>query len=203
MQRSLFAQILFTTIAFLAMVIFSYIFSSRIVHRYLIQNAESVLAYGEAQIESELLEPKISLGSFSQTVRTLIISGYNAAQLQDYIDEISDYVRRTRSPTSNFYGFYGYFETLPEGPVFLNGFNWEPPDDYDPTGRIWYTSALVRGGNIVETPPFWHQATGELVIAYTRCIYGEDGRRMGVVSIDVKINDIGRYIVNTAEAHGG
>jgi signal transduction histidine kinase/DNA-binding response OmpR family regulator len=203
LQRSLYVQILFTTIAFLAMAVFSYIFTSRIVHSYLIQNAKSVLAYGEAQIESDLLEPKISLGSFSQTIRMLLMNGYDSAQVQVYINELSEYVSVTGRPTSRFNGFYGYFETLPDGPTFMNGFHWVPRDDYKPTERVWYTSALAAGGSIVETPPFAHWVTGDLVIAYACCIFDDDGRRLGVVSIDVKIDDIGDYIINTASSHGG
>jgi signal transduction histidine kinase/DNA-binding response OmpR family regulator len=203
LERSLYAQILFTTIAFLAMAILGYIFTSRIVHGYLIENARSVLAYGEAQIESDLLEPRISLGSFSQTVRALIVNGYDTAQVQDFINELSEYVRKTGRPTSNFNGFYGYFETLPGGPVFINGFYWNPPDDFYPMERAWYTSAIAAGGDIVETPSFVHRGTGELVIAYARCIFDDEGRRLGVVSIDVKMDYIGNYIINTALSHGG
>jgi signal transduction histidine kinase/CheY-like chemotaxis protein len=203
MQRSLYAQILYTAIAFLAMVIFSYIFTARIVHGYLIQNAENVLAYGQAKIESDLMEPRISLGSFSQTVRVLIMKGYDAAQLQEYIGDLSEYVHLSRRSISSFSGFYGYFETLPDGPTFINGIYWNPPDDFDPTNRLWYTSAIAGGGDIVETPPFVHRVTGDMVIAYARCIFDDEGTRLGVVSLAVKIEDIGNYIINTALAHGG
>ncbi|MDR0290699.1 MAG: response regulator [Treponema sp.] len=204
LKRPLYAQILFTLIAFLTMGIFSYIFMSSIVHKYLIQNARNVLSAGKAQIESDLLEPRTTLGTFSQTVRAMILNGDDAAKLQDYINDLSGYMRSNGNPISNFSGFYGYFETLPGGPVFINGIDWIPPDGYAPTERPWYVAAVSADcDSIVETPPYVDSVSGELIFSYVRCISDNHGGRLAVVSLDVRIDEIGSYIIDTALAHGG
>ncbi|MCL2809739.1 MAG: hypothetical protein FWD24_06715, partial [Treponema sp.] len=65
-------QLVFTIIAFALMVFSSYMFTRNIVRRNLVSNAESVFSFAQAQLESDLLEPKIILSSFSQSISSML-----------------------------------------------------------------------------------------------------------------------------------
>jgi len=73
-KRPLYLQILFTLFAFFAMVVLSYVFVNRIVLDDLMRNTDSILDYVEAQITADLTEIHTALGSFSQTIRSMIIN---------------------------------------------------------------------------------------------------------------------------------
>jgi signal transduction histidine kinase/CheY-like chemotaxis protein len=203
-RRLLYIQLLFTALAFLMMVFLGYLFMSRIVHNELIQNTENMLSFVGAQINSDLLEPRVTLSSFSQTVRNMIIR-HDTEILPEYISEISNY--RNSSPKEhNISGnsiLFGYIEAVPNGPIFINGNNWEPANDYIPTERPWYQYAIAANGEVVETPPYIDSVTGKSVFAYVRSLLDDEGKLLGVVGLDVQISAIGQYIVETALAQGG
>jgi signal transduction histidine kinase/DNA-binding response OmpR family regulator len=203
-KHPLYIQLLFTVLAFLAMVLLSYLFMSNVVRNHLIQNAESILSSVEAKITSDLKEPRITLGGFSQTVLKIIMRGETEV-LQDYINDLSNYRdlgARGQSISSNSI-LYGYFETIPGRALFLNGIGWEPPDDFIPTERPWYQFAVEHGDEIVETPPYFDTLTSKMVFSYVRCLIDDKGNRLGVVGLDVRIDELGNYVVDTTLARGG
>ncbi|WP_461249050.1 PDC sensor domain-containing protein, partial [Treponema sp. R6D11] len=55
---------------------------------------------------------------------------------------------------------------------------------------------------IAETVPYIDIVTDEIVLTYSRCIYNNDGSRLGVVAIDVRAGRIGEKIVDTASEKG-
>ena len=202
-KRALYAQILFTALAFLIMVVLSYRFTSDMVHGYLANNTKSVLLFEQAKIKADLKEPEATLGCFSQSVRGMILRGRNTEQLQNYVDDITEYMMSNAYSMLNLNGVYGYLETLPEGPAYLNGIGWDPPDDFVPQERPWFKAAVEAGGDIAETEPYVDAFTGEVVFTYARALYDAGGRRLGVVCNDVLLNDIGKNVVETSLAPGG
>ena len=162
--KSLYWQIIFTVLAFTIMVTLSYMFNSRTVRRNLSRNAQSVLSFTREQIEAELISSKIMLGSFAQTVQLMIMDG-NAANLQRFINITSNYATSSDSGLSNVNGLYGYFQTVFDEPIYIDGTDWVPPDDFDPTSRLWYKAAKTNCGEIVETIPYTDIATGQLIIS--------------------------------------
>ena len=202
--KSLYKQIIFTVIAFAIMVVLSYISNSRTVKENLSRNAESFLSFTQQQIESELIASKMMLGSFSQTVRQIIIDG-NDANLQHYINVISDYIISGDTGLKNINGLYGYFEMLEGKGVFLysNKIDWIKPMDFSPTEQAWYISAIVNCGEIVETDPYIDYMTDEYIITYARCIHDTDDERIGVVCIDIPLKKIGEIATNAAINDGG
>ena len=199
----LFLQVLFTLLAFAAMAVLSYVFMHNIIHESLVRNANSILAFAETQIEHDLLEPKTALGSFSQTVRSMILRGDDAESLQRYINDISDYTRSSGSRILQTNSFYGFLELYPDNPFFITGDSWVLPEGFDPMLRPWYRMAVEAGGEIVETPPYVSVVTGYIIISYTRSIYDNEGRLLGVTCLNVKLADIARSIVDIALAQGG
>jgi signal transduction histidine kinase/DNA-binding response OmpR family regulator len=197
-KRPLYVQFLFTVLAFLAMVVLSYIFVNRIVRDNLLRNTDSVLDFVETQIGSDFMETKAILNGFAQTLRSMILSGDDIGKLQNYTYDMSNYLRSKEDGKLHFNGFYGYMENLQEGPAFLNGLNPDSPDSYSPRDRPWYRIALEAGGGLAETPPYDDLITGGIVFTYSCCIYDNQGGYLGVVCIDVRIDYIGDKVVNIA-----
>ena len=201
-QGLLRAQLVFTALAFSMMVVLSYIFMSNIVDKHLSRNTRNVLDFEQARIESDALELKIALGSFSSTVRDMVISGAGSKELHSYTNKISEYIRLSGLHRSDFGGFFGYFETLPDGPVFMNGVGWNPPDNYVPTARPWYQSAIAADGGFGEMLSYSDMVSREAAVTYTLCIFDDAGRRLGVVGLRAKLEVIGKDVVATALAQG-
>jgi len=199
-KRLLYIQILFTVSAFLLMVVLSCIFSGRIVRANLVRNAESILDYEESQISLNLLESRTMLDDFAQSIRSLVLRGDGAAKLTAYNEEISAHLLSKNNNTFSQNGLFGYLEKSPEGPFFFNGVGWQPPDDWYPPDRPWYTVAVEAAGGIAETDPYTDTVSGETIFSYSRCIFDNDGKRLGVVAIDVRADQIGKNVVKAASA---
>ena len=203
-KRSLYLQLMFTALVFLAMVVLSYLFMSDIVRSQLVNNVENVLAIEQIKIESVLQENKVLLGSFSETVRNMILLGCDMDMLRDYATIITQYLNDANKQMPDFdNSVYGYFETLDGETAFVNGNNWIPPYDYLTYDRPWYTTGVAAGGAIAITQPYVDIVTEKAVYTYTRCIYDDDGRQLGVACLNVPIDIIGKNVVETVLERGG
>jgi len=200
--KSIYRQITFTILAFAMMVILSYVFNSRTVRNNLSKNAESVLSFTHEQIESELISSKVILGHFAKTVELMISNGY-IDDLQLYISLISDYATSSDSGLSNINGIYGYFETVFDSPLYIDGTNWIPPVDFEPRDRPWYKAAIANCSDISESEPYIDAATGQYIVTYSRCVMDGNNNCIGVVAIDVPLDKIGEIVTDAALNEGG
>ncbi|MDR2575197.1 MAG: response regulator [Treponema sp.] len=213
-KRLLYVQLLFTAFAFLLMVVLSYTFTSKIVRTNLLRNVDNILDYVESTINSDLLESRTILDDFAQAVQNLARDGNGVKKLTDYNTDISHHLLFENHNTISPNGPFGYIEKSPEGPFFFNGIGLEPPDDWDPRERPWYTAALdasnaaasgdaVANDVIAQTEPYTDTATGEIVFSYSCCIFDENGERLGIVAIDIRVGHIGERVAKTALTKGG
>jgi len=198
LKRLLYVQILFTTFAFLLMILLSYFFTAKIVQDNIVRNVDNMLDTVESQIYSDLLESRTLLDSFAESIRSLILRGDGTAKLIAYNKDFSSHILSKNNDTLSHNGPFGYIEKIYDGPSFINGIEWEPPADWDPTSRPWYKAAIEANGNIAETVPYTDTVTGEIVLSYSRCIFDNDGSRIGVLCIDIRANYIGARVANTA-----
>jgi two-component system, sensor histidine kinase and response regulator len=203
-QKSpLYMQLLFTAFAFVLMVVLSYALVNAIVRGDLVRNTENILDLVEAQIDSDMKETQAILSDYAQTIRSLILNGEDVGKLQDYTNDISEYLRLKGNNRLNINGLYGCIEIFPERLVILNGLNVDVPDGYSPTERPWYKAARAANGEIAETPPYNDAATGEVILTYSCSIHDKQGGHLGVVCIDIRIDYIGEKVVSTALTNGG
>ena len=63
-------------------------------------------------------------------------------------------------------------------------------DSYDPTKRAWYTEPLGGNGEIHRTLPYNDISTNTLIISNVREVFDENGKRLGVIGLDVKQSKI-------------
>lgn len=70
--------------------------------------------------------------------------------------------------------------------------------DFDPRGRPWYRAAVAKGAPTWSEPYAWAgDEDGEettLGLSYSRPVLNADGKRIGVISADLNLNDISAYL---------
>ena len=202
-KRLLYIQVLFTMLAFLLMVILSYYYASNIVNNSLMRYAESVFAFAKARFESDILEYEVTLGGFSQSLRSMVMRGDTVEDLQEYFNDMAEYIRTSETYMHGASNLYGYFETLPDGPVLISGFHNSRSGKLDPTQRLWYQAAVAGNGEVIETQPYKCPEINDIVITYARSLFDNEGRIIGTVALDVRVGEVGKDIVDIALDRGG
>ena len=201
-RRPLYVQIMFTIFSFLLMVVLSYLFSRNIIDRYLKQNTENIFTSLQSQIMADLLEPKLTLDKFAQTVRNMVMNGESPDRLREYFNDMSNYLSQDKQSYLNFNGFMGYFETLAGGPVYIESMLGSSTADFSLSESKWYKDAITANGNIAETLMYHDVVYDDVVFIYSYCIFDREGKRLGVIALRVKIDNIRKYIVNTVLVQG-
>jgi len=201
-SRPLYIQILFTALVFVAMVSLSYLFLRDTVHKNLVRNAESVFTFVKSQVNADLLEPRMMVSGFSQTIRSMLLRGDSAEDINNYILDIVDYLHSGNSRILSSIAIFGYFEAFGKESVFITSDGYMPPE-YNPHERIWFLAAVQNCGHVVETTPYESYLTRKKVITLTRCIHDDNDDRLGIVGMNVSIDDIGSNVVNIIHEQGG
>jgi len=201
--RPLYAQLLFTAVAFAAMALFSYFFMRTMVHENLVRNAENVFSLAQIQVENDIINPKMYLAGFSRTIRSSMVLGLDKTVLEEYFMDLSRHLHTDTQQLTGFEGLSGYFENMPGGPVFIETFDWNLPDDFEPSTRPWYLNAVAAHGEIVETVAYNDIINNKNMLMYSLSIYDDDDNLLGVICMRLEIDPIGDKIVKTTLDRGG
>ncbi|MDR0464054.1 MAG: response regulator [Treponema sp.] len=204
--KPIYAELIFTALVFIPMILFSYLITGKIVHKYMVSRADNIVSFERMKIEADLMEPSTALGIFSETVQDMIANGDSSERIQQIFNKQSFYLnKKSEFSFSRYKGFYGYFETLQDGtgPVCVNGMGWHAVNGFVPFERPWYKAAIASRGEIGESYPYTDIITGEVIFTYARCIYDTQGLFAGIICLDVQISEIGKYIVDSSLAQGG
>jgi signal transduction histidine kinase/DNA-binding response OmpR family regulator len=201
-KQPLHAQVLFTILAFLAMAVLSYVFMSTIMRSHLVRNSETLLTFQRAGIETSLVEFRTPLELTAWEARNMILRGEDAQSIRDYFVNISSRFDSNERHRLSVNGLVGYFETLPDGPAFITSLE-NQPETVRLAEHPWYGAAIRAGSDIAETVVYDDMFTEEAIFVYSRCIYDDEGRRLGVVGLRMVISAMGREVIETALAQGG
>ena len=198
-KRVIAFQTVFILATFAIMVILSTNQIRLTVTNYLKRTSVATLNHGQAHIESLIQVPRLALISVAENVQRMLNMGYSPVAIQDYLQYMSSIV--VLHPVVSNVGFYGVVE-INNGshffsPFAIDGTLWEPPDDFDPESREWYSTSLRVGGNtqVMLTSPYEDIITGEYVISFTRNIVDENGWRIGVIALNMQVAILTDFIV--------
>jgi len=201
--RPLYIQILFTVLAFTAMVILSYFFMHDIIHANLVRNTESVFSFAQSQLEADLSEPRMMLSGYSQTIRSMLLRGDSFDAVKGYIKDISIYFHSGGFHLMGSVLLLGVFYSFSDETVLLVSDEISEEENYNPYEMLWYKIASENNGKVIETPPYISQFTGDNVITFARCIYDNDNNKIAIIALEVNIDMIGQNIINIASENGG
>jgi signal transduction histidine kinase/DNA-binding NarL/FixJ family response regulator/HPt (histidine-containing phosphotransfer) domain-containing protein len=190
-------QLFFVFLAFLVMVMASYLLVNIIMRNHLITEAEEVLRTTEANIEASLREPETTITTSAFTVQGMLEKGASQEAILDYITSLTNWVMEHDDRVSGFNGLYGFIRD-----EWMDGTGWVPPEGYVPQERPWYTGARGKGGAIEATVPYLDADTGEIVISYARELFDKE-TSFGVLSIDMVLTKLTGYVKNLHIAEGG
>jgi len=202
-KRPLFAQLLFTALAFLALNVLTYNLVRGVISKNIARNAENVFSLAQIQVENDLNNPKMYLAGFSRTVRTSVMRGVDRAVLEEYFTDLSRHLLTDSRQLTGFEGLSGYFPDMPGGPVFIKTFDWDLPDDFEPATRPWYLKAIAARGEIAETVAYNDIINDENMLMYSLCVYDDNDNPLGVVCMRLRLNPIGEKIVRATVDRGG
>jgi signal transduction histidine kinase/CheY-like chemotaxis protein len=202
--RPIYSQTLIVVLAFALMVFSSYLFVSRMERESLRKNVKAVIATTELNIKADLLEPETMLGGVSETIRDIILRGNGIERIAEYISFINFYVQgNTDKRLSGVIGFYGVFEAY-DNQFLTGGTNdWTLPEGYDPTIRPWYIAAVDAAGEIGITEPYIDTYSGEISMTFSRRIFDNNGRPLGIIGLDILLDRIRQYAVDTRFTENG
>jgi signal transduction histidine kinase/DNA-binding response OmpR family regulator/PAS domain-containing protein len=198
-----YAHVLLVLLAFTMMVISSYLFVSKMENRHLKQSAENAILYTEATIKSDMLELETLLGVVSETIANMLVRGDSSGPVNQYILLINNYVEADRD--KRLYGatgIFGVFDVF-DGLMLIGYESWTPPDDYYQTDRPWYTGAVKAAGEISITEPYLNAYSNEITITLSRQIFDKSGRALGIICLNIELERIGQYAINTQFVEGG
>jgi signal transduction histidine kinase/CheY-like chemotaxis protein/HPt (histidine-containing phosphotransfer) domain-containing protein len=199
-MRQVSVQMLIVFAAFAIMAFVSYFFVSDIERQHLLRNADRAISNTQAYIEADLMEPETTLGILAETVRDMILKGDNFDEISQYITDITNFILADVRLMSYVTGIYGVFDVF-DG-KFHTGTDWIPPDDYVPADRPWYEAAISAGGMVGITEPYLDMSLNVIAITYARQIFDKQGRQLGIICLDVMLDRIKEYAINTFVTEG-
>jgi class 3 adenylate cyclase len=190
-------QVLFVCFAFILMILISFFATTIILYKHLKSQAEELLLTVELNIASNLREAITTTVGSALTIEYLVNQNESQESIHHYMIEICDWLLENKNIVYGL-GLYGFIRG-----EFLDGTHWEPPPDYVPQERPWYIAAKEKAGEYAETIPYLDAHTGEIVISYSKELFNHLGESIGVLALDVVLNQLGEYVENIRQSESG
>jgi PAS domain S-box-containing protein len=187
-------QVILVFLAFFLVIGISYLFVSDIERKHLKQDAEKALDNASIKIETDLSELKTLMNVISETVRKMIMRGEDFEKVSWYLKNITEYMSDHKDALSQVTEIYGIFDTF-DGKFYTN-INWVRPEDYVHKERPWYKAAVEANGNVAITEPYMATVLDIAVITYSRRIMDDNGKPLGIICLDLKLDKIKEYATN-------
>jgi signal transduction histidine kinase/CheY-like chemotaxis protein/HPt (histidine-containing phosphotransfer) domain-containing protein len=191
-------QFVFIFIAFLLMVLVSYLFTSNIVEKQIMANAEELLSAADNMVYANLRDIEVCILTASFSLQSRLDYGQSYEQIADYMAELTEWLLRSPNRVEGFTGFYGYLrgQYCSGSPVTLR-------EDYAAQEESWYIEARQQNGLIAVSSPYFHKQTGTVIITVSKTVMGQSGEIYGVVAMDMVIDKTLDYVKKLQFIEGG
>ncbi len=132
-----------------------------------------------SMIDSHLNTAGNVLHVAGDSVHHMMISGTTSARIHEFL--VDETANVSEQFDENYTGIYGYIMGK-----YIDGLDWEPPEDYDPKSRDWFIAAKEAGGKVVFSPPYIDAQTGNMIISVCRMLPD----KQSVIALDVQLKGI-------------
>ncbi|MCL2719775.1 MAG: ATP-binding protein [Treponema sp.] len=193
-------QVLSVFLAFTLMVALSYFYMSNIERSHLLKNVDNAFKSTQSFIHADLTEPETTLGVIAENIKRMILRNAASDTVHDYLLNTTEFLttdQRLMTYATAVYGFFDVFDDL-----FMPGIDWTPPDDYDPAERPWFLAAVEADGKVSLTEPYIDVVHGTIILTFSRCIFDDSGKRLGIICLDITMNKIYEFAINTHVTEG-
>ena len=110
------------------------VYTSRLMYNVAVSNSAAVIEDRmlnvSSMIENHLNTAENILHVTADSVHHMLISGSTPVRIHEFLVEETNNVENQFD--ENYTGLYGYIMSR-----YMDGLNWEPPEDYDPKTRDW------------------------------------------------------------------
>jgi len=192
-----YAQVFAVLFTFALMVIFSYSFLSKTERVNLQNKARDAIFYTEANIKADLKEPETLLAGVSETIRGMLLAENSADNVQDYIHHIDNYVRAESD--KRMYGVIGFravFDIF-NGKTMTGSEANDSAGNYEYKNQPWYIAAIDKDGDIAVTQPYIDEQSRMISLTFARRIFDDSGRPLGIVALDIYLDKVKQYVIDT------
>ncbi|MDR0455137.1 MAG: PDC sensor domain-containing protein, partial [Treponema sp.] len=159
-------------LAFVLMALSSGLYVRKMVQNHFNREVAGILTQTKLKIEADLAGHETTLVAISRTIRGMILRGDSKDMILEFMQDVANELQDKRI-THTFDGIFGYFEVF--GGTYLHTLSWDVPDNYDPTDRPWYKTAVEAGDKITVTPIYQNLHVNDHIITYVRRIFDEEG----------------------------
>jgi len=194
-------QSLIILIAFALLVFFCSWFMGSIERKHIMNDAKAALDTTELNIIADFEGLEKLLVYVSETVRMMILNGDNFNAVSNYITYITNFMFDDEDFKMYTTGIYSYFDVY--GGKFHDGTGWIPPNSFVPADRPWYKSAVKANGEVGITESYFSMAVGKNTLSFARRIFDDKGKPLGIVCLDILLDEIRELAVNMHFAHTG
>ncbi|MBR1877282.1 MAG: GGDEF domain-containing protein [Lachnospiraceae bacterium] len=170
---------LFIPVSFIIIIFINFSVIYNITMENIKNRAESMLLKYSVKMNDYLDEGITVIQSMSYNVEDMFRINASSEDIQQYFIRESEALEAESS--IHFTGIYGYVED-----EYIDGYLWEPDEDYIPTKRPWYTEAVKQNGEIAYVEPYTDAMTGDTIMTMSKLL----SDKKSVIAIDIKINDI-------------
>ncbi len=159
------------------------VYTSKLTYSVAVSNSSAVIEDRilnvSSLIDNHLNTAENILHVTADAVYHMLISGSTPSRIHEFLVEETNNV--SEQFDENFTGLYGFIMSR-----YMDGLNWEPPEDYDPKSRVWYRIAKENDGEVAFVPPYVDAQTGNLIISVCRMLPD----RQNVISLDVQLKRV-------------
>ena len=158
-------------------------YSSKLMLNVAVSNSNTVIEDRmlniSSMVENHLNTAENVLHVTADSIHHMLISGSTPARIHEFLVDETNNV--SEQFDENYTGLYGFIMNR-----YMDGLNWEPPQDYDPKSRDWYIIGKEANGEVAFAPPYIDAQTGNMIISVCRMLPD----KQNVVSPDVQLKGI-------------
>ncbi|MDR0273251.1 MAG: response regulator, partial [Clostridiales bacterium] len=189
LARGLWRQYLLVFMTFLLMVIVGSIFAGNIVSNHLSTYGREVITASAETLQSYFEGHQITFEDVVFVVEELYIKDTDIDSIEEEIVRWTNHLNAMDLRYHDYIYIYGVLDGL-----FVQGSDWDVPDDYDPTTRPWYLNAREKSGQTCFSDPYIDAQTGEWIMSISSVLYDENGNDFGVLAFDIYLKTIENYV---------